>query len=323
MFKELAPLVRHRAVLLTISHVENDLIRVNVIPKKVADGDNDALTTPVSVTGTVEDLDRELPQTLLHFVSSHLELKNSLERAKAEMDEASKAARAEARKKSGSQITKKDPGGNYSKPAVAAEAPTPAKAEPPTETMDRRPTTHGLPLRHRRPTRTRRFSGKRMTRAKARKATKPEELLKPLVVDPFSRRNPQPRRWAVANCERGRRHATPIHRWICSTRRERLPVPRNRRSPDVPARRSFVTYLFALCSPMLLSMFEGLSARKTFVVACKKCRRDVPTGVGDFPFQSNVVECPLCGERRRYLPSEVFLGRVDQLVNRQKRAGAV
>ena len=74
---------------------------------------------------------------------------------------------------------------------------------------------------------------------------------------------------------------------------------------------------------MLLSMFEGLSARKTFVVACKKCRRDIPTGVGDFPFQSIVVECPLCGEKRRYLPSEVFLGRVDQLVDRQKRAGAV
>jgi len=34
-------------------------------------------------------------------------------------------------------------------------------------------------------------------------------------------------------------------------------------------------------------------------------------------------ECPLCGERRRYLPSEVFLARVDQLVNRQKRAGAI
>jgi PRTRC genetic system protein E len=131
MFKELAPLVRHRAVLFTVSHVEDDQFRVNVIPKKVADGDNDALTTPVSVTGTVEDLDKELPQTLLHFVSSHLELKNSLERAKAEMEEASKAARAEARKKSGSQITKKDPEGNSNKPAVAPEAPAPAKAEPP------------------------------------------------------------------------------------------------------------------------------------------------------------------------------------------------
>jgi PRTRC genetic system protein E len=98
MFKELAPLLRHRAVLFTVTQVENDQFWVNVIPKKVADGDNDALTTPVSVTGTVEDLDRELPQTLLHFVSSHLELKNTLERAKAEMEEASKAARAEARR---------------------------------------------------------------------------------------------------------------------------------------------------------------------------------------------------------------------------------
>jgi len=100
-------------------------------------------------------------------------------------------------------------------------------------------------------------------------------------------------------------------------------VRKNGRSPDEPASRSCVTYTFALYSPMLLSMFQGPSARKTFVVACKKCRRDVPTGAGEFPFQSIVVECPLCGEKRRYLPSEVFLGRVDQLVNRQKRAGAV
>ncbi len=42
--------------------------------------------------------------------------------------------------------------------------------------------------------------------------------------------------------------------------------------------RSLVIYTFALSSPMLLSMFQGPSARKTFVVACKKCRRDVPTG---------------------------------------------
>ena len=131
MFKELAPLVRHRAVLFTVSHVEDDRFRVNVIPKKITDGENDALTTPVSVSGTVEDLDRELPPTLLHFVSSHLELKNSIERAKAEMEEASKAARSEARKKSGSQITKKDPAGNSSKPAVAPDAPVPAKAEAP------------------------------------------------------------------------------------------------------------------------------------------------------------------------------------------------
>lgn len=131
MFKELAPLLRHRAVLFTVSHVENDQFRVNVIPKKVSDGENDALSTPVSVTGTVEDLDSELPQTLLHFVSSHLELKNTLERAKAEIEEASKAAKAEARKKSGSQTTKKDPAETPSELATAPEAPAYVKAEPP------------------------------------------------------------------------------------------------------------------------------------------------------------------------------------------------
>ena len=129
MFKELAPLLRHRAVLLTVTHVEEDRFRVNVIPKKISDGENDALTTPVSVTGTVEDLDKELPQTLLHFVSSHLELKSALERAKAEMEQASKAARSEARKKLGSQTTKKDPAELPKTPAAIPVASAPTKAE--------------------------------------------------------------------------------------------------------------------------------------------------------------------------------------------------
>ena len=61
MFKELAPYLRQRAVLLTVTHLEEDQIRVNVIPQKLKDGDNNALTTPLSVTGTAEELDRELP----------------------------------------------------------------------------------------------------------------------------------------------------------------------------------------------------------------------------------------------------------------------
>jgi hypothetical protein len=31
------------------------------------------------------------------------------------------------------------------------------------------------------------------------------------------------------------------------------------------------------------------------------------------------VVCPLCGEPRRYRPSETFLGRADSLVVHQKR----
>jgi hypothetical protein len=47
--------------------------------------------------------------------------------------------------------------------------------------------------------------------------------------------------------------------------------------------------------------------RKQFVVTCKRCRRDVPAGVKEFP------------ELRRYLPSEVFLGQPNNLVSKQGR----
>jgi hypothetical protein len=45
MFQQLVPLLRQRSVLLTITSLEEDQIRVNVLPKKLADGENAALTT--------------------------------------------------------------------------------------------------------------------------------------------------------------------------------------------------------------------------------------------------------------------------------------
>ena len=77
MFKELAPYLRQRAVLLTVTHIENDQFRVNVIPQKLKDGENAALTTPLTVTGTADELDRDLPATLVNFVSAHLQLRGS------------------------------------------------------------------------------------------------------------------------------------------------------------------------------------------------------------------------------------------------------
>jgi rRNA maturation endonuclease Nob1 len=66
----------------------------------------------------------------------------------------------------------------------------------------------------------------------------------------------------------------------------------------------------------------GIQERKLFVVECKRCRRNVAAGVQEFPFQSIVVFCPLCGERRQYLPSDVYLGRLNQLVAKQARIGS-
>jgi PRTRC genetic system protein E len=100
MFQQLVPLLRQRSVLLTVTSLEEDQIRVNVLPKRLADSDNAALTTPMSFTGTAAELDAQLPDAIVSFVASHLELKNTLGRAKEEMAAVAKAAQDEVKNKS-------------------------------------------------------------------------------------------------------------------------------------------------------------------------------------------------------------------------------
>jgi PRTRC genetic system protein E len=129
MFKELAPYLRQRAVLLTVTHLDEDQFRVNFIPQKIKDGENAALMTPLTVTGTAEELDRDLPATLVNFVGAHLGLKNTLDRARAEMEAAAKMAQAEARAKG--KVTKPVPTPEAAKPAKTAEPVPQAQPEPP------------------------------------------------------------------------------------------------------------------------------------------------------------------------------------------------
>jgi len=71
-----------------------------------------------------------------------------------------------------------------------------------------------------------------------------------------------------------------------------------------------------------LFMFQGPSTRKTFVVACKKWPPGRPDRRGRIP-----VSIDHCGVRavRREAPLPArprsSLGRIDQMVTRQKRAG--
>jgi len=130
MFKELAPFLRQRAVLLTVTHLEEDQIRVNVVPQKLKDGENNALMTPLTVTGTAEDLDRDLPSTIVDFVSSHLQLKNTLNRAKEEMDAAAKTAQAEARAKAKTPAKKELPKAGVTPTAESAKPAQIPKPEP-------------------------------------------------------------------------------------------------------------------------------------------------------------------------------------------------
>ena len=131
MFKELAPYLRQRAVLLTVTRLDAEQIRVNIVPQKVKDGENAALTTPLTVTGTAEELDRDLPAAVVNFVAAHLELKNTLDRAKAEMDAAANAAQAEARSKNKTQPTKVAPKPEPAKTSESAKPLPQTPSEPP------------------------------------------------------------------------------------------------------------------------------------------------------------------------------------------------
>jgi len=119
MFAQLLPLLRKRGLLLTISLVEGDTIRATVVPQKATETEDNALTTPLAISGTAEELDRELPQQLVEFVGAHLQLQSTLASAKAEMDAAAKAAREEARKKTWKQSS-------TARSATQATPPTPA-----------------------------------------------------------------------------------------------------------------------------------------------------------------------------------------------------
>ncbi len=138
MFKELVPILRSRAVVMTATALDDDQIRVNIVPKKMKDGDNDALTTPLSVTGTAEELDAQLGPTLVGFVASHLQMKNALEKAKADMDAATKAAQAEARAKAKSPASKTPTKAEAAPAAVAVQPTKPAEPAPakPTSLFD-------------------------------------------------------------------------------------------------------------------------------------------------------------------------------------------
>jgi len=124
VFVELMPVLAGRTVMITVARVDERTLRVHVIPTKTWDTDNAALTTPLSYTGTPEELDRELGQQLAGYVEAHQQLGSTLAQAKAEMEAAAKAAQEEARRK----VTERTKKASESKPEKAV-SPNP---QPPT-----------------------------------------------------------------------------------------------------------------------------------------------------------------------------------------------
>lgn len=113
MFTELMPLIEQRAVTITVAVLSgSQRIRVNVVPKsletdskvneqigysnkdkiaKVPDEAIRALTTPLSLTGTPEEIDAELSHALREFAESHVRLQKTVDQAKEQIADAVKA----------------------------------------------------------------------------------------------------------------------------------------------------------------------------------------------------------------------------------------
>jgi PRTRC genetic system protein E len=107
MFKELMPLVANRTLLITVARESDTTIRATVIPKRMCDGENPALTTPLTFTGAPEELDQEFPRALAEYVEAHQHLSTTLAQAKSEMEAAAKAAEEEAKRKREERLKKK------------------------------------------------------------------------------------------------------------------------------------------------------------------------------------------------------------------------
>jgi PRTRC genetic system protein E len=128
VFQELMPLLAQRTLLLIVSRIGADQIRINVIPQRVKSVDadqNDALITPLSISGTPNELDEGLSVQLAGFVEAHLGLSSTLKSVKEQMEAAAKTARETTRKSSaGKAVT------IPAKPTSSAEAVEPAVSAP-------------------------------------------------------------------------------------------------------------------------------------------------------------------------------------------------
>lgn len=96
LFNGLAPLLANRTVILTVSADDKGILTLIVIPKKVAPDESDALTTPLWITATADELDRTLPDQLREYCAVHGHTASNLQAVKEELAAAAKAEREAA-----------------------------------------------------------------------------------------------------------------------------------------------------------------------------------------------------------------------------------
>src|ERR1017187_10158615 len=133
MFKELAPLLSKRSLILTVTSVADELIRVTITPRPTGKDDVKELSQPFVVEGTAEELDIELPAAIVSYTAAHMTLENSLAQVKAGMEVTLKEVKDEAAKKVAEAKKTAKVGGSGYKAPVKVE---PVKAPEPPSLFD-------------------------------------------------------------------------------------------------------------------------------------------------------------------------------------------
>ena len=131
MFVELLPILRNRPLMLTLALAGDNAILVNVIPKRLKESNSgdDALTTPLTVTGTPDELDRDFAGQLVGFTDAFVKLGSNLAEIEAAHATAVKAVEAEKKK----EIENKRKG------SISKAFPTTTEAKPGPVVKDGRP----------------------------------------------------------------------------------------------------------------------------------------------------------------------------------------
>ncbi|HUZ96758.1 MAG TPA: PRTRC system protein E [Edaphobacter sp.] len=128
MFKELKPLLTKRSLVLTLSSVGDDQLRVTITPRPTGKEEAKELTQPFAVEGTAEELDTGLSGAIVSYTAEHLTLERSVAQIKTNMEAALKEVKDEAAKKV-AEARKSGKGTSSTKTEIAAKPEVSAKPE--------------------------------------------------------------------------------------------------------------------------------------------------------------------------------------------------
>jgi len=126
MFRELSPLLTRRSLVLTVSSIGEDRIRLTITPRPTNKDESKEMIQPLAVEGTAEELDADLAKAMVDYTAEHLTLARSLEQVKTNMEAALKEVKEEAAKKVADAKRANKPASTKTAVAPAPEVKKPA-----------------------------------------------------------------------------------------------------------------------------------------------------------------------------------------------------